>query len=310
MKTLRILTILSVSLALTSCIAEDNTLCFPKENVTLLFSLPDGAGNDIFAGNISAVDVIIYDAAGTYIMTQHVDKEALAKFQGVRMQLKPGAYYLICWGNAHDNTKYNGIENLSVPTVTYSVINTGNTVGNIDPLYYAGSIATRAANLPGACYVTIPETGGWQGTAIFTAAHRQIEIYVKGYNETGNTLPNVELTNLPAGLCLSNMAQLSDRSIVGSRRATQSVTVQGQQYAAAHFRTFPFEDNNSITINIISPITNKPIFDVTLREAMAQGINSDPIVIRIVIEFKSTGVTVTIPKWNSEDIGFGFGHGY
>jgi hypothetical protein len=298
MKDLPVLIMLCMSLALAGCTAEDNSVCFPRENVTLLFSLPDAAGNETFANNISAVDVMVYNSAGTYVLTRHVNKDDIAGFQGVRLLLEPGVYHLICWGNAINNTKYNGVENAAVPTVTYAVINAGNTVDNSDPLYSAGTAAV------------IPENKNWQDTAIFTTAHRQIEIYVKGYNENGNTLPNVELTNLPAGLCLSDMTRLPDRSVVDSRKATQSVTVQGQYYAAAHFRTFLFEANNSITINIISPITNKPVFDISLNEAMAQGVNTDPIVIRIVIEFKSTGVTVTLPNWKLEDVGFGFGHGY
>jgi hypothetical protein len=299
MKVFRILIIVPVLATLTGCLSEDYTGCFPRENVTLLFSLPDRDGNETFIHHISTVDVIVYNSNREHLLTRHVNQEELATFQGVHLLLNPGVYHLICWGNAHDNTKYNGIGSVPDPTVTYAVINADNSVGNSDPVYSTGVIAT------------IPEREAWQGTAVFGAAHRQVEIYIKGYYEGGHTLPHVELTNLPAGLCLFDMAQLPDRNTVaGSRDATRSIMVQGQHYATAYFRTFLFETNNSITINIISPVTNQSVFDISLREAMALGAHSDPITIRIVIEFKSTGVTVTIPDWSSEDVGFGFGHGY
>jgi hypothetical protein len=205
---------------------------------------------------------------------------------------------LVCWGNGLSNTKYAAVGSSTTSFVTYATINTGNTVVNCDPLYSAISVAS------------VPEKRTWNGTASFLTAHRQIEIYIKGCSRDGNTLPLVELANLPPALRLFDMALLSNQNTVENRTPTRNVTVQGEYYAAAIFRTFLFEANNLITINIINPVTNQLDFDVLLREVVlqSQNLNSNPI--RIVIEFKSTGVTITVPNWNSEDVGFGFGHGY
>jgi hypothetical protein len=40
---------------------------------------------------------------------------------------------------------------------------------------------------------------------------------------------------------------------------------------------------------------------------MAQSTDHDATIIRVLIEFKTTGVTVSMPNWNSGDVGFGFG---
>ena len=298
MKNLHIVTILLILLLLKGCTAEDYSVCLPKENITLLFSLPDNEGNETFAKHISTVDVMVFNTAGAHVLTHRVEKEALLRFQGVHLLLAPGAYRLICWGNALDNTKYNGIESASVPTVSYAVIHSGNTVDNSDPLFYAGVITT------------VPEHEGWQGVATFSTAHRYIEVYIKGYQENSNTLPAVHLNHLPAGLCLSDMAPIPDHHAVVSHKATKNVVIEGQHYAAATFRTFLFELDNSITINIINPITNKSVFDLMLYDAIEQSLHSHTVTIRIMLEFKSTGVTVTIPHWSSDDVGFGYGHGY
>ena len=312
MKLLHIFAILFTLHILAGCCKEDNSKCLPRHNVALLFSLPDSTGNETFARHISAVDVMVYDASGIYVQTIHVDKNALDRFQGVQLILPAGIYYLICWGNAFDNTRYNSIETPSISTVTYAAINGGNTAGQSDSLYYSGTIATRATGgLPEACVVTVPEKGEWQGTAIFRPACHQLEVYVKGYNENGNTLPHVKLNGLPAGLCLSDMAPLPDRTTVGSSSPTQTVTVLGQKYAAAKFRTFRLEPDSPVTIHITSPVTGETIFSVPLSKVMEQqSMKPYTIVICVVIEFKSTGVTVAIPNWNSDDIGFGFGWDY
>ena len=282
----------------------------PKPNVTLYFRLPNNDGQDIFNNQISAVDILIYSASGVFIQREHVGQNELDRFQGIQFLLPAGVYYLMCWGNVHNNTQYNGIETQNIPTITYAGVDANNSAGPCDPLYYSGAITTRATGLSEASLITVPEQGEWQGTALFRAAHHQIEVYVKGYEQKENKLPQVEFASLPAGVCLSNMAPLPDHSVVKSRNTTQMVTMQGELYAATRFCTFRFEPNNLITINIINPSTGEVIYSLPLREVMELSPSPHTIVIRVVIEFKSAGVVVTLPDWSLDDIGFGFGWDY
>ena len=309
MKFLRILFILWMLHILTGCMKEDDSMC-PKHNVTLYFSLLNVDGHDIFNNHISAVDILIYSVSGTFIQREHVGQNELDRFQGARLLLPAGVYYLICWGNVHNNTQYNGIETQNIPTITYAVIDGNNSAGPCDPLYYSSAITTRATELPEASLLTVPEQGEWQGTAFFRAAHHQIEVYIKGYDQKENRLPQVEFTALPAGVCLSNMAPLPDRSVVKSNNATQIVTMQGEPYAATRFFTFRFEPNNLITINIINPSTGEIVYSLPLSEVMEMHPSPHTIIIRMVIEFKNTCVVVTFPDWSLDDIGFGFGWDY
>jgi hypothetical protein len=271
-------------------------MCPSQNNVTLYFSLPDNVGNETLTDHISVVDVMVYNTDGTHVLTKHVDQSALAVFQGVNFFLPAGTYHLECWGNVLEKTKYNNLETYSSSAVTYSMIDADNKVGQSDRVYHAGSLT-----------LTIPPNEEWEGTVLFHPDHRLLEVYIKGYDEDEDVPPNVECTGLPSGLLLQGAALPTSYSTVSSSSATGIATVQGQQYAVAQFLMFRFEMDNSIAINIINPVTGETVVCISLREAMQKNVTTDTIIVRIVIEFnKSVGVTVTIPDWNSDDVGFDF----
>ncbi|GHU98969.1 hypothetical protein FACS1894159_02250 [Bacteroidia bacterium] len=310
MKPARFITTIALAMAVSGCFKEDLSNC---HNAILHFSLQEG-GNEVFHGNISAVDVMVYDAAGLFVMNRRVTLSDLARFQGAKFQLDPGAYSFVCWGNIHGNEKYNGIETQPSPTVGYADVMASNKVGSADKVYHAANIlttpTTRANNIPAQYTVVVPDGGKWEGTAHFQSAHRHIEIFVIGFNEQGNTLPMVELTGLPGGLNTLGMAHAATLGTVDSRMNTQTVNVEDRTYAAAQFTTFWFEKNNNIDINIISPSTGQPVcVPISMQDAMAQMTDPNIIEIRIEIGFLNGKVIVNIPNWDSGDVGFEFNNG-
>lgn len=80
------------------CIKENFDDCFqgPYE----IYFLYNGNGTtDIFNSKIETVQLYVFDTDGGYVDRYAVSKAALHEFQGIRPDLQPGAYEVVCWGN-------------------------------------------------------------------------------------------------------------------------------------------------------------------------------------------------------------------
>lgn len=306
MKLLRTILLFTTLLIFTNCTDEYYSMCPPLHNVSLYFSLPNKQGEEIFSDQISSVDVYVYDDTGTFMLLQRVNKSDLNEFQGTHLLLEPGSYDAICWANMNELTHAVGVENATNPAVTYQEV-IGNQVQQADSLYTAKEIIPRIAaetRASSSYRITVPEEGNYEGTALFTAAHRQIEVYIEGYTNNGvPALPEVELTGLPKALSLLNMAP-SKGATVNFKQLTQETTILDKIYAGAKFHTLWFDLDNSIHINIFNPSTGELIFEVPLIDAIEASTDPNELIIRVVFEFINGEVEITFPGWDSGDIGW------
>lgn len=300
----RILEILSLFVLLlftAGCVHENYDECPPKTgiyNVSIEFSLRDGEGNDVFGSDISTVELGIYDDNGTLIMTKHISRAELNKFQGIKLTLDPGLYHIAGWGNIGENTKYTGVD---VPYsygayVTYTKI-ISNKVTDADKAYYAPKNEDRSLKS-----IVVDPVAGYAGVLEFTPAHRTVKVYIEGYSGT----PKVELLNLPEGLQWIGMKWLTDtygsKRILSASKTTIPVEQNNVQYDYAAFDTFHFDADNEIILNITDNSTQETAFSVTLNEIFEETGFPAGITISVMVRFTPAGVEVDIPEWETHEV--------
>ncbi len=309
MRKIQTILLLGVAFALTGCFAEDYSFCPPDYNVSIAYRLPDGNGGCTFLRDISTVATAVYDASGKLITTAETTGEDHAVFQGVRLKLDPGVYRIVSWANSGVNTELKNHESCyggGNAYVTYGSISAGRT-GNGDALYYAPNSVntTRSGNAQGEFVITVDPKTGYEGTLDFRHAHRIVEVYVKGFEESGSTTPDIELTGLPQGLTFLGMGELAGTGPVTAEIGSEMMEMNGSQYSLARFKVFYLNAADcNIGINVLNPVTKGNVFGTYLCDHVDVA-NDKPdtvVTIRIIIEFLNGSVTVKIPGWNSGEV--------
>lgn len=281
------------------CIREDIDGCDPSVSMTLLFRYTDANNNNIFPGAINKVDLVLFDASGHFAVHLPVDKAALTAFQGAKLQLLPGIYHVVCWGNAAGHTSP-GAFDASMTMDNAFLLFTSPEDG--DPLYYA----PRGAQL---YTLTVPAEGAAEQTIDFTPAHNLIDVYVQNYTGSGSdALPKVEITGLPRGYDY-RMQPLGGQTAAFAHSTATKATTDGVMANAVFFST-NFKTDNSIDIIIKRPSDGVIIHTVNLNDFLAEnsltltGQNNKTTT--IVIKFTNTGVQCILPLWAETGIKPGF----
>lgn len=299
--------IVALLFLLGGCIRENNEDCpvvGSQHNVTLMFRYLDDSGSDVFPQEIDKVDLFVFDANGRFVRRVQVLKAELNTFQGVIMELDPGTYRIVCWGNASSRTQINEPD-INSSMKDFFIYFTGS--DSADPLYY--SVGTRGAegDIP---YYTleVPANRSVAGIIDFTSQYNVIEVYVKGFSDSNNpgreTTPDIEVRDLTPGYYF-DMEPLKGQTKSFEQASEMVATPQGIM-AGARFYTPDFNEDNQININIIKNSTGETVATVNLREFLIQNdIHLDGRgvqTIRIYIEFKNGNVYITIPEWDSTEV--------
>ncbi len=303
--------ILALLMACTGCslINDDRDNCPPLENVILSFRYMSINSVDIFQQNIGSVDVFVFDQYGCFVTRKSVTQQELNNFQGIRFQLAPGTYRIVCWGNVTpltDICQLTAGSTLVSNATAFHTLCTSGVAENGDPLHYAPRISNMTNPLTDAYYLTIPEQGTVDEVIDFTGAHKTIEVYVKGFVDEGsqpNNLPRIELTSISQGYTF-NMQTMSG-TMKYDQLARTAMTNSGA-VAATTFHTPLFLNDNPILINIRRPSTGEIIYTVNLKQFLQDNnivlTSGRHDLISIMVEFKSVGVSVTLATWGDEPV--------
>ncbi len=304
---------LGALVALSGCFKEEYGFCPDPYNVILHYRLPDGNGGCTFLSDISTVTTAVYDASGALVETVVTGAEDHDGFKGISLKLDPGTYRLAAWGNVDANTVFGDLTSCYTggnPTVMYNSI-VGGRVGDGDPVYYGpNTVRARSGNDAGEFVITVADDP-YEGTLDFRHAHRRIEVFVKGFSAHGSTTPLLRLTGLPAGLTFLGMGQLAGEGLVNSEVQSQTVTVSeggtNVAYALSPFHVFYLNTADyDIGIEVIDPSNGEVVYTTRLEDHIdTSSDDPDKIILRLVLEFKGTTVTVTVPGWNSDDVDYG-----
>lgn len=286
------------------CIKDDISECPPKENVIIRFRYERGTGQDLFGQHITNTGVTVFTATGNFVTECLLEQSDLTTFQGVRLLLEPGDYRLVCWGNLYEQSIMDIRATLDHSAILHTYREMGNSQTD-DPLYYAPLIADISDPDASAFLFTVPEKGVVDKTIDFTAAHKTLRIFVKGYMEQGAEpvhCPQIEVTDLASAYDF-RMQTYTDFPIHFTQRAT---TTSDPEIAVSVFHTALFENDNPIFINIKQALYGSTVWSVNLRQFLVDNkivlTPGDHDQIDILVEFRKIGVTVTIPNWQETPV--------
>ena len=218
MRILNKLCLLFLLPGMVGCSLQDDASICPKNvngRMTLYFTLKNEQGIDQFSQMITSVNVYIFDSTKTLIkdtalqaidLTRLVTLKSTQKFPGIILNLEPGDYYAVCWGNVGTGSSFRsglvrGVTRfedcaIQIPTTATS---TG------DPIYYAPkklnpyqnksvAIETRAIDPSMVLYAfTVAKAEEREREMPFVNAHRTVNIYIMGYTDG---TPAVQATHL------------------------------------------------------------------------------------------------------------------
>ena len=290
MKRLAILLSLFCAVLATGCVKEDLAACRPNGSFRLLFSYKGDGQAEILPQKIGNVRVYVFDAADRFVCSEHVDRAALAAQPAVGLDLPAGAYRVVSVGNYCDMTTIEGLD-VGSPCSMESVLLAhpcafdGGTITGTDSLYMAIN------------RIEVPAAGTSQATAQFAASHFDIDVEVRGVDAAATTLNlchpyrHVNFNNIPCG----STCTYCPETVAGGPAGTT---------LAARFNVPRFSPGEPVTLDIVGP-AGRVIHTVDMERFIADAgidLSRQEVLIPILVEFTSVGISVSIPGWASETI--------
>lgn len=283
-----------MAFALSSCIRENLDSC--KGKISLQFRYVGDGTTDIFPEKIEKVTLFAYSVKDNTLAGKlECDKNALDRYQGVEMELYPGEYRIVCWGNALADTEIN----LNEKYVAATGYSDGNIIKTNDRLYFS----EVDINVPSSLKRT-------EAVCDFTSSHIKMQVKLEGFigaampaSETG-TKDNICLTmaGLPAVTDFSNVTS----GTVGYYPQLE-VCEDDPSSFVAKYNVMRFTDQNEVEM-ILTGNGDKELISFSLSEFMkkydiaVEGINE--AVVSILIRAGKVGIEVV--DWDVENVDPGF----
>lgn len=312
MKIIRLLILTSLALLLSGCMKEDMSECILEGDLTLTFTLPDKNGKDRFSAHIDAVEVLIFNNEGRFLMHKTVSKKMLGEFQGLKMTLPAGTYNLMCWGNVLDNSRFSQF----VPDVTLfeecslEIPHTSTQTG--DQVYYAphkekpsafllnGDIPELVTKDIGKEYeiykINIPAGENVTKNLPFIRAHRTVHVYTQNLNNA----PRVSIKNLWSKY---NFFFETQDLCYDFTRSASVEQISGVDYHIARFHSALGLITADVDIDILSSVDDRVLHRVNMLQFVKENPPADTDDIHILVTFlDNLGITVTIPSWLDKPI--------
>lgn len=282
--------ILLLSALLTGgCIREDLSACHGR--FSLRFSYTGDGPSEMFGEKIEKVDLYVFDSDNHLVKSESLERRQLGSEPVAHLDLPPGNYSVVSIGNQHDNTAVVGIGD-GTPCDMGSVLmghpcafDGGRMTGN-DSLYMA------------ACDISVPSMGEAQATAVFAASHFDMSVEVRGTDPATTRLelrhpwPHTNFNNQPCG----NACVYYPETEAAAKSA--SVTL------VSRFNVNRFSEADDVLLDITDQAGNN-LHTVDISQFVATtgiDIGKQEVLIPVLVEFKSIGVTVSIPEWATEVI--------
>lgn len=302
----RIGLLLFSALLLNGCLGEDMDSCPPlmTYNLSIEFRYPGDDGKDIFNDKIDKADLFVYNDQGGYVTGLSLDKASLTLFAGAKLNLDPGTYRIVCWGNAAGHSRFAGIGNGSSFAGAFiqnsTIVNS--VAANGDRLYYAPHTTGQAFSL------TVPQQGTKTKIIDFTRAHICVRAYIKGFEDhsaQGDPLtPLVELTHIAPQY---DFAMQQSGNPITYRAVSVAGTLDTQQLAVMEFHTPLFDADTPMQLIIKkqsdgTALTRVPLSEFIRDNNITIG-NTADMTLDILIEYKQGSVEITLPGWGQTPVG-------
>lgn len=276
-----------------------------KHELILHFSNIDKEGSDIFGSTVSKVDIFLFDQEDRLIEQFEAPAEELKKNQSATLNIEPGIYRIVCWGNAHENSFY---DTELGRVVHENHIDRGAELieGDIkgDPRYYAPFDTLTPQR-----FEVLPRVVN-EVDVRMRAAHVKMQFKVIGYKEsTGKSdNPYIEVSNLyPRYNFL--LRQPQERSVdyivqtVDEQNRTRGTT---KDVSYAKLNTPRFGSKNPIMINLRASPTSEPLYSFDLEKELADsGIEVElelELTLYFEIVFNGSDISVSIEAWSANEL--------
>lgn len=299
MRKLNIYILLSLLMTLpllSSCIKEDLDDC--KGKVSLRFRYVGDGTTDIFPEKIDKVTMYVYAADDNRLVGQYeYDESSLNAYQGANIELFPGQYKVVCWGNALDETLIReGEKKIAAPGYFNQEEITTN-----DPLYYG----TIDIDVPG----TLAET---TYTCDFVSSHIKLQVYMENF--VGAVVPGIGSGTTDIALGMNHLPSYTDFDNVPSTAEestyypTLTVDPEDATSYMTRYNTLRFGEDNDIMIQVLAGSAREVVQEFSLADFIRQydieveGRNE----VTISILLRASSVGIEIVDWDTEDVTPGF----
>lgn len=277
---------LSAIVMLTSCIKESYDDC---ERCKITFSYVGDGTTDIFPQKVNGVSLYVYDEQDNCLMTRSLDKSALEQYQGVKLNLKPGRYRIVGIGNDFDLTEvsHHDCGDMSGVRFGHPDVEKDFVPGN-DSLYL------------GTLVFDVPESYWCEHDVPFRSSHLKVSYTVKNYVDT-----KAEASPLSLHVCNSlPYTDFTNKTVGDKITYAPSFTRNGTDYNA-RFNIMRHSADCDLCFDLKDE-SGEVIHSLPLKDFLAEftqiDVTKQEVLIPIVVEFKSIGVTVTIPEWMVNDV--------
>lgn len=290
---------------LASCIKDNIEGC----ERDIVFEYYADGDTDVFPKHITSVNLYVFDSEDR-LLEKHcrrLEQNDLKAHQGVKLSLNPGEYRFVCLGNDYDLTEVYNIECGDMSGITYRHPDCFDTPCQGNDSLYLGSKR-----------VVIPEDAWYFREKVrLYSSHHKVSYTVKGYygeepTRAGSYL-DLRVKNLKPQ---SSFDQAHEMNLGYGEEVDYAPEFEWNSENGDHtayFHIMRHSANNNVEFELVDRATGTVLHTLKLKDFLEQykeyvDVTKQEVLIPIVVEFKTIGITVKIADWVVNDVTPGFGN--